>query len=51
MQTKHKFRFPLPKLLATRNDKVDTSKAELLTDDFAPVNLYDTIGRERPKRK
>jgi len=51
LQAKHKFRFPLPKLLATRNDKVDTSKAELLTDDFAPVNLYDEIGREQRKRK
>jgi len=51
LQAKHKFRFPLPKLLAQRNDKVDLSRAELLTDDFAPVNLYDEIGREQRKRK
>ena len=51
MQAKYKFRFPLPKLLAQRNDKIDTSRAELLTDDFAPVNLYDEIGREQRKRK
>ena len=23
----------------------------LITDDFAPVNLYDTIGKNRPKKK
>jgi hypothetical protein len=23
----------------------------LITDDYAPVNLYDTIGRDRPRRK
>jgi hypothetical protein len=26
------------------------AKAELLTDDFAPVNLYDAIGRQRKKQ-
>ena len=32
-------------LLARRTDKDRTTQTgELLTDDFAPVNLYDTIG-------
>ena len=51
LQEKFKFRFPLPKLLAQRNRKIDTAKAELLTDDFAPVNLYDEIGRAARKKK
>jgi spermidine synthase len=45
------FRYRLPELLARRTDKSGTSQTgELLTDDFAPVNLYDTIGEQR-KRK
>jgi spermidine synthase len=51
LQDKHGFRFVLPKLLTQRIDKVDTGKAELLTDDFAPVNLYDEIGRGQRKKK
>jgi spermidine synthase len=51
LQDKHGFRFVLPKLLAQRIDKVDAGKAELLTDDFAPVNLYDEIGRGQRKKK
>lgn len=45
------FRFPLPALLARRNDKERvTQTGELLTDDFAPVNLYDTIGDKKRKK-
>jgi spermidine synthase len=50
LQERYKFRFPLPQLLARRSDKKPAQKGELLTDDFAPVNLYDTIG-ERKNRK
>jgi spermidine synthase len=50
LQDKFRFRFALPKLLALRTEKVDAAKAELLTDDFAPVNLYDEIGRG-PRKK
>jgi len=45
------FRFPLPELLAKRTDRRPAQKGELLTDDFAPVNLYDTIGDRKNKKK
>jgi spermidine synthase len=53
LQEQFKFRYPLPELLKRRMDdpKSQAARGDLITDDFAPVNLYDTIGRERPKRK
>ena len=51
LQKKHGFRYPLPDLMAKRIAQPSLDKAELLTDDFAPVNLYDQIGREQKKRK
>jgi hypothetical protein len=33
------------------NPRAPAAQGDLITDDFAPVNLYDAIGRERPKRK
>ena len=51
LQQRHNFRFPLPELLARRTDKRPAQKGELLTDDFAPVNLYDTIGERKNKKK
>jgi len=51
LQERYKFRFPLPELLARRSDKKPSQKGELLTDDFAPVNLYDTIGERRGRKK
>jgi spermidine synthase len=51
LQDKLGFRFPLPALLARRAEKDGTTQSgELLTDDFAPVNLYDTIGERRKKK-
>ena len=51
LQQKHGFRYPLPGLVAKRIPQPPLDMAELLTDDFAPVNLYDQIGREQKKRK
>src|SRR5262245_16707010 len=51
LQQRHNFRFPLPELLARRTDRRPSQKGELLTDDFAPVNLYDTIGDRKTKKK
>jgi len=51
LQEQYKFRFPLPQLLARRSDKKPAQKGELLTDDFAPVNLYDTIGERKNRKK
>jgi spermidine synthase len=50
LQERHKFRFALPELLARRTDRRPSQKGEMLTDDFAPVNLYDTIGERRKKK-
>jgi spermidine synthase len=53
LQEKHQFRFPLPDFLERRmaNPRSEAAGGDLITDDFAPVNLYDTIGKERPRRK
>jgi spermidine synthase len=50
LQERYKFRFPLTQLLTRRSPIPSLAQGELLTDDFAPVNLYDTIGRERRRR-
>jgi spermidine synthase len=50
-QERYKFRFDVAKLATEwRIDLPKTLKGEVLTDDFAPVNVYDTYGR-RYKRK
>jgi spermidine synthase len=51
LQERHKFRYALPQLMERRSDKKPSQKGELLTDDFAPVNLYDTIGERRGRRR
>jgi spermidine synthase len=51
LQDRLGFRFALPALLARRNDRPNTTQTgELLTDDFAPVNVYDTMGERRRKK-
>jgi len=51
LQEKYRFRFELPALLARRTEKSGAAqRGELLTDDFAPVNLYDTMGEKRKKK-
>jgi spermidine synthase len=50
-QERYKFRFDVAKLAgAWRIELPKELKGELLTDDFAPVNVYDAYGR-RYKRK
>jgi spermidine synthase len=53
LQERYNFRHPLTDALRRRmdNPRSQAADGELITDDFAPVNLYDAIGRERPKRK
>jgi len=53
LQERYNFRHPLADALRRRmdNPRAQAAQGELITDDFAPVNLYDAIGRERPKRK
>jgi spermidine synthase len=51
LQEQRGFRYALPALLARRAEKDNARETgELLTDDFAPVNLYDTIGERRKKK-
>ena len=51
LQERFGFRYRLPELLAGRSEKSATAQTgELLTDDFAPVNLYDAIGEQRKKK-
>ena len=51
MQERFGFRFALPQLLLARQDNLDVSKGVMLTDDFAPVNLYDAIRETRRRKK
>jgi spermidine synthase len=51
LQEKHRFRFELPALLGRRTEKSGSPQTgELLTDDFAPAALYDTIGDKKRKK-
>ena len=43
LQTLHRFRYPLSELVGKRVPARNNENGELLTDDFAPVNLYETI--------
>jgi spermidine synthase len=42
LQGEHQFRYPLPNLVAGRQIDLNVPGGELLTDDFAPVGLYET---------
>jgi len=50
-QERYKFRFDVAKLAADwRIEPPKELKGDLLTDDFAPANVYDSYGR-RYRRK
>ena len=51
LQTQHRFRYPLSELVAKRVPARSNEDGELLTDDFAPVNLYETIPARAHKRE
>jgi spermidine synthase len=53
LQAHYKFRYPLPELLTKRakDPQSKGAKGKILTDDFAPVNLYNAIRPHRRKRK
>src|SRR5580704_14796994 len=51
-QSRYKFRFDVSQLVAARRIEVPkVPKAEVLTDDFAPVNVYDAYGRRYRRNK
>jgi spermidine synthase len=43
LQEQHHFRYPLSDLVGMRITDQNADGAEVLTDDFAPVNLYETM--------
>jgi spermidine synthase len=50
MQARYGFAYPMPSLLSARIDWPDNLKAELLTDDFSPVSVYDVIKKNNVKQ-
>ncbi len=53
LQQRYNFRYPLPDVLKRRvaNPQQEARGGVTITDDFAPVNLYDTIDAPKPNRK
>ena len=55
LQARHGFRFALPQILQRRLDKpqveVHAAKGDVITDDFAPADVYDVMGKEPRRRK
>jgi len=50
LQERHHFRYPPGDLVAARVADEKAEGGEVLTDDFAPVNLYETMPMRREKR-
>ena len=51
LQERHGFRFPLPQILPRRMDRpLAQAGGDLITDDFAPADVYDVMG-DRARRK
>lgn len=51
-QARYKFRFDVTKLVAARRMPFPAKpKGDVLTDDFAPVNLYDSAGRHYRRKQ
>jgi spermidine synthase len=50
LQEQHRFRYPLPGLVRRRTMNHSAEGGELLTDDFAPVNLYEIAPLRRSRR-
>jgi predicted membrane-bound spermidine synthase len=51
-QERYKFRFDVTKLIAARRIEFPKEmKGEVLTDDFAPVNVFDSFGRRYRRTK
>jgi spermidine synthase len=51
LQERHGFRFPLPQILQRRMDHPPAAKGDIITDDFAPADVYDVMGREMRRRR
>jgi len=51
LQQRHRFRYPMPALVAKRAAAQSLEGGDLLTDDFAPINLYETIPVRPPRKR
>jgi len=53
LQQRHGFRFPLPQILQRRMDKPQSQAAngDVITDDFAPADVYDVMGKDPRRRR
>ena len=53
LQARHGFRFPLPQILPRRMEtpQAEGANGDVITDDFAPADVYDVIGRDSRRRK
>jgi hypothetical protein len=53
LQQRYNFRYALPEVLKRRmpNPLREANGGVTITDDFAPVNLYDSVDAPKPKRK
>ena len=51
LQQQYHFRYPLPALAGKRVAAPDSEGGELLTDDFAPADLYRVTPVKLPKRQ
>jgi spermidine synthase len=53
LQERYGFRYRLPEMMKRRLDKppLEAAKADLITDDFAPADIYDATSDRPRKRK
>jgi predicted membrane-bound spermidine synthase len=53
LQERHRFRFPLPQILQRRmdNPRSQAASGDVITDDFAPADVYDVIGKDPRRRR
>lgn len=51
LQKRYNFRYPLPALMSRRAGTPAFETAEVLTDDYAPADVLDTIGERVRKKK
>jgi hypothetical protein len=52
LQEGYGFRFPLPQLVQRRTDYPQSQSAsDIITDDFAPADIYDVMGRDLRRRQ
>ncbi len=50
LQTEYRFRYPLPALVGKRVTEMYSKGADVLTDDFAPADLYRVTPLRAPQR-